>query len=159
MCEMWRRKPDPTLLSTQGIFNLPQACYQSNWPLMTLYIIHSREMDCSTATCYSSDWDSFCCLQGHLPHGLTNRAIFPPLGDWGIYIMWLGYTYIYKRSCLSSCPTCLCLQCFVGYGRCLLLLQETSTDHLAHSSSESGLQSAHYSTVCCCSSGRGFTNK
>ena len=36
--EMRRRKPEPTLILTQGIFNLPDhtGWYESNWPLMTL---------------------------------------------------------------------------------------------------------------------------
>ena len=34
MYEMSRRKPEPTLLLTQGIFNLPW--YERNWPLKTL---------------------------------------------------------------------------------------------------------------------------
>ena len=38
-------------------------------------------MDCSTAKYYSSDWDSYPCPQGHLPHALTNWAISPHLAN------------------------------------------------------------------------------
>ena len=46
MYEM-RRKPEPTLLPPKGSLNLPW--YETNWPLMRLKVIHSGEMDCSTA--------------------------------------------------------------------------------------------------------------
>ena len=45
---------------------------------MTLWVIHSREIDCSMAKCYGSDWDSNPCPQGHLPCDLSNWAISPP---------------------------------------------------------------------------------
>ena len=35
-------------------------------------------MDCSTAKCYSIDWDSYPCPQGHLPGTLTNWATSLP---------------------------------------------------------------------------------
>ena len=39
-------------------------------------------MDCSTAKCYSHDWDSCPFLQGHIPHALTNWANTPLLACW-----------------------------------------------------------------------------
>ena len=49
MNAMRRRKPEPTLYRLK-VFNLPW--YERNWLLITLKVIHSREMDCSTAKCY-----------------------------------------------------------------------------------------------------------
>ena len=67
MYEMRRRKAGHTLLKESLTSHTIYA-----WPLMTLYVIHSGEMDCSTCKCYSSDQDSYRCLQGHLPRALTN---------------------------------------------------------------------------------------
>ena len=43
-------------------------------------------MNYSTAICYCSDRDPYPCLKGHLPHALTNWAIFPPRK----LLMWLA---------------------------------------------------------------------
>ena len=74
MYEMRRRKPEPTLLLNQRIL---YAWYERKWPLMTLQIIHSGEMDCSRAKCYSSDQDSYPCPLGHLSHAVPKRDISP----------------------------------------------------------------------------------
>ena len=56
--------------------------YESNWPLMTLYVIHRGGMDCNKAKCYSRDQDSYPCPHGHILHTLTNWANSPPLLFW-----------------------------------------------------------------------------
>ena len=47
MIFMMRRKPKPTLLLTQEIFNLQHD--------IGIKVIHSRQMDCSTTKCYGND--------------------------------------------------------------------------------------------------------
>ena len=59
MYEM-RRKPEPILLQTQGIFNLPHHVGMV-WEGLGFDDVVSymqREMDCSAAKCYSSNGDS-----------------------------------------------------------------------------------------------------
>ena len=85
MYEMRKTKPGPTLLP---IFNLPhhigmvweELTFDDAvwWCLMTLSVIHSGEIDWSTARCYNSDLDSNPCSQGHIPRVLTNWANSPP---------------------------------------------------------------------------------
>ena len=84
---------EPTLLPTQGIFNLP---YHIGivWEELAfddaLSYIQSKEMDCSTVKCYSSYLDSYPCLQGHQPKPLTTCPISPLLveehGVWGDWL-------------------------------------------------------------------------
>ena len=45
--------------------------------LPILSFILSREMDCSTTKCYSSDWNSYLCPQDYKPRDLTNWAPHP----------------------------------------------------------------------------------
>ena len=52
----------------------------------TVSYTHSREMDYSTAKCYSQDQDSYYCPQGHIPHALTHWANSPPLLRLEIYV-------------------------------------------------------------------------
>ena len=59
--EIGRRKPQPTLLTTQGIL-----------PHHIGMVWHGREINCSTAKCNSHDWDSYPCPQGHIPRAPTN---------------------------------------------------------------------------------------
>ena len=83
MYEIRRRNPEPTQLLTQGNFNLPQHIGMVGEELASddavSYRNNSREMDFSTAKCYSGDWDSYPCPQGHIPHTLTNWANSSPL--------------------------------------------------------------------------------
>ena len=62
MYEMWRRKPEPTLFPTQGIFNLPHHI-DMVWKELAfddaVSCIHSGEMACSTAKFYSHDHDLY----------------------------------------------------------------------------------------------------
>ena len=55
MYDMTRRKPEPTLLLTQRIFNLPHHVGTEWEELIMMYVIHNREMNCSTANCYGSN--------------------------------------------------------------------------------------------------------
>ena len=75
MFEIRTRKPERTLLPTEGIFNLPHHVGLV-WEELAFddTVIHSREMDCSIAKCYNREWDSYPCAQGHIPHALTNWA-------------------------------------------------------------------------------------
>ena len=71
--EVTRRKPKPTLLSTQGIFYLPHNGRRGTglWWCCKLFI-HSREMDCSTAKCYGSGM-----IRTLVPSALINWDISP----------------------------------------------------------------------------------
>ena len=66
-----RRKLKPPLLLTQGIFNLPYHIAMVLWEELAFdddASYASREMDCSTAKCYSSDRDSHLFPQLPTPH-------------------------------------------------------------------------------------------
>ena len=83
MYEMRRRKLEPTpagfyWLKGSLTSHTIKRWYERNWLLMMLQVIHSGEMDCSTANCYSSDRDLYPCLQDHIPCALTIWAISPP---------------------------------------------------------------------------------
>ena len=55
MHDMRRKKPKPTLLPTQGIFNLPHQIGMAQEELAFDDGVSSKKMDCSTAKCYGSD--------------------------------------------------------------------------------------------------------
>ena len=87
--------------------------YERNWPLMTLYVIHSEEMDSSRAKSYGSDG-----IHNSVPR-VTNPVLYPtelsphPL-DWG------GGGIVMRASALSSFSWTLCsshhLICFMIHG-------------------------------------------
>ena len=54
MPEMRRRKPEPTLLPTERIFNLPHHIDMVREERAFVDVV-AGEMDCSTAKCYNSD--------------------------------------------------------------------------------------------------------
>ena len=57
MYEVRMRKPEPILLPTQGIFNLPHhiGMAREELALDDSEVMYNREMDCSPDTCYGSD--------------------------------------------------------------------------------------------------------
>ena len=55
MYEMRKRKPENTLLQTQGVFNLPHHIGMVWQKLVFDDVIQSREMDCSSAKCHGND--------------------------------------------------------------------------------------------------------
>ena len=79
MYEIRRRKPEPTLLPTQGIFNLPHHVGMV-WEELApddAVSYTQKEMGCSTAKCYSSDWHSYPSLQGS-PTPRSNQQSYLP---------------------------------------------------------------------------------
>ena len=77
MYEMRRRKPEPTLLPTQGTFNLPHHIGMVCEELVFGDAVHSGEMDCSTTNCYSSDWASYS-LSPEAPTPRSNPLSYLP---------------------------------------------------------------------------------
>ena len=64
MYEMTRRKPEPTLLLTKGIFTLPHHIGTIREKLAfddAVSYTQLEEMNCSTVKCYCSDRDSKPC--------------------------------------------------------------------------------------------------
>ena len=64
MYEMRRRNSNLHFYRLKGPLNLV-------WEELAFY-------DSCTAKCYNSDWNSYPCAQGHLPHALTMSSISPP---------------------------------------------------------------------------------
>ena len=110
MYEM-RRKPEPTLLPTQGSLtsHTIYARYERDWPLMTLSVMHRGEMDWSTAKCYSRDWIQmemlivpFCPAMTIAEHQLQpNSIILQASRD--VVILWMhmrsDFTWVKVEGC------------------------------------------------------------
>ena len=86
-------------------------------------------MDWSTAKYYGSDWDSYTCPQGHLPHALTNSAISPhpeKIGTWFV-CLWLLYVRATCKVISGQVPTCDSAHSLWLYSAASLGHQATST--------------------------------
>ena len=57
-------------------------------------------MDCSTAKCYSSDWNSYLSPEGHIPHALSTELTPHPSTDLSWYTLIIWHTY--KHGTLDS---------------------------------------------------------
>ena len=80
MCEM-RRKPEPTLLLTQGVFTLPHRTVMA-WEELAFEdaASHTQWGKGLQHSYMSWQWHaSYPCPQGHQPSAITNWAIFPSL--------------------------------------------------------------------------------
>ena len=93
MYEMRMKNPKPTLLPTQRIFNL-QHHIDMTWEELAFddaVSIHSGGMDRRTAKCYSNDWDSYPCPQGHIPSALTSYVLqwHMCLSSWQGCVKWM----------------------------------------------------------------------
>ena len=116
MYEIRRRKPEPTLLPNQGIFNLPHHIGMV-WEELIFYEV----VDCSAAKCYNRDWDSYPCPQGHIPRTLTNSVNSPPQSSFNNegcepevieprqwFLLWL---YFLECPCRETSPFTHCAHC------------------------------------------------
>ena len=82
MYEMIRRKPEPTCLPTQGIFNFSHHIGMV-WEEQAFIdpVSYTQWGNRLWHSCYSCDRDSYPCPQGHIPRTLTNWANSRPCNE------------------------------------------------------------------------------
>ena len=90
--EMRRRKPEPILLLTQGIFKPHTGIVWEELAFADAVSYAQRGKGLQHVKCYSSEQDSRPSPHGHLPYVLTNWAISPPQHT---------YSHVHKHTQIS----------------------------------------------------------